>query len=68
MRQSAETRQQEILEYLAQHQGQKIRQREIAEQIQVSQQIVSRRLRELMDKSLVKYVRRMGYQVCQEGA
>jgi Mn-dependent DtxR family transcriptional regulator len=68
MRQSAEIRQQEILEYLAQHQGQKIRQREIAEQIQVSQQIVSRRLRELMDKSLVRYVRSLGYQVYQGGA
>jgi len=68
MRQSAEIRQREILEYLAQHQGQKIRQREIAEQIQVSQQIVSRRLRELMDKSLVKYVRRKGYQICRVGA
>lgn len=63
MKLPAEDRQEQILAYLVKHQGEKIRQREIAGDVGVSQQVVSLRLRQLMAAGKVRRFPVYGYQI-----
>lgn len=61
-RDKAENRKQQIMEWLHARQGLKNSQRIAAEDLNISQQMVSKYLRQLFTEGRVKIVHRIGYQ------
>lgn len=61
-RDKAENRKQQIMEWLYARQGLKNSQRIAAEDLNISQQMVSKYLRQLFTEGRVKIVHRIGYQ------
>lgn len=65
MKAKAEERYEQIVDWLRENRGQKNSQRLIAESLGTSQQMISRRLLELLEQGRVKRERFIGYQVAE---